>query len=259
MDFVHGSGELRPRGGLSLHVLVGQRLDESGRTLCISSRRALEHANRSIRVWRNRIPASGTPVTTPDLARVRAFVACMYVVPRAAGSWDKGEIPSSTSVRRGSLVGNVDSASASVSRSAIARGEPRGVSTLAGDAIDNGTSLSSARRSPAGSANRWRPVCALGRPVLVLGEGEVSFVEGEHVLRNDGGDISASASVRRSVCARGEPRSASTHAGNAIDNGTSLGSARRSPAGSARWWRPACALGRPVRPIARPHACERIR
>ncbi|MFN0008398.1 MAG: hypothetical protein ACKVXR_10860 [Planctomycetota bacterium] len=31
-----------------------------------------------------------------------------------------------------------------------------------------------------------------------------------------------------------------------IDNGTSLGEARRSPAESARRWRPARALGRPV-------------
>jgi hypothetical protein len=109
------------------------------------------------------------------------------------------------------------------SASALADAELRCVVTRAVPQIDNGTSLGSARRSPAGSAHRWRPARALGRPVLTLGD-------------------RASASA----LADAELRCVVTRAVPPFGNGTSLGSARRSPAGSAHRWRPARALGRPV-------------
>src|SRR5262249_44993601 len=107
--------------------------------------------------------------------------------------------------------------------------------------IDNGTSLGEAWRSPAESARRWRPASALGRPVSLAEEclrEAFALALGEQL-----GRVSADQPDRSDRDAR---TSASDACHGLIDNGTSLGEARRSPAESARRWRPASALGRPV-------------
>src|SRR5262249_18723241 len=120
------------------------------------------------------------------------------------------------------------------SAEALEREELREDSSLASSNYDNGTSPGSAQGSPAGSAGRWRPACALGRPVLALCD-------------PDRGDRARDANASSAeALEREELGKVSSLASSNYDNGTSPGSAQGSPAGSAGRWRPACALGRPV-------------
>jgi hypothetical protein len=230
---------LAPAATPVLADIVGAGPNDNGTSLDEARRSPAESARR----WR---PASalGRPVSPTEegsrgastIARgeQESQVAARLLVPNDNGT-SLGEVRRSPaeSARRwrpASALGRPVSPDEEGSRGAStqARGEQLGrpaVRLL--DPNDNGTSLGEARRSPAESARRWRPASALGRPVSPTEEG----------------------SRGASTHARGEQESqVAARLLDANDNGTSLGEARRSPAESARRWRPASALGRPVSP-----------